>query len=800
MTRDDPPHFLDVAVQNNAGGHRLYAAVDHLNWVRFDLGDPSNPWGTTMDIDHHEGFPEPRPVPERVNWLRAIEDSEWNPTLFVVDDLDGTPARDVTFTHRVDVVEHGSKTALVVGALNLPWFTNGRVKSPGWIIDQTFLRKGNVSGPTFEMIGSGEVTVPGTNEITTKFDLTCVYDDVDNLAPMHGSGVPSLAAPNLDRWLPVGAIGLFVPPDQSANGPGDLIRVVHGASTLLPASNDPMNFDAINYNNSTVCVSFFDLDPLADPAVVLPYWLRSPDDISGRYNFAAGFARADDRVVIQGGNDNALREDGLVWTDDITNSAGSLEFDLNPTPGVDDARCDTGTVFEQNAQWVDGTSTQWVIGSRSLPLPLEEQVWYFGKHTFITTTSGAPLVTLDDEWFIEAPFDRWERVDASDRPYYMSGMTNPAYDAYTRANRPLGEPEEDFVFFTRATSADGVQALARNLMVPDLEAGPNDEVQIRDPRGAFPSSPWSTFQLNTHPEWNNFPFDEVQFPGTGVYSWTRAREFWSTRNVMVEALATKTFVPKLIELPIDSARTSQRWVLAVPCDYAGCPERVDEVAAGLTATPMGTGGELPALNASYRPDAIWADQFGKAFALLFDVHDPWQLVEDALDVTPTDPAGSTAIDPLFLSRDGGLAFQVEHVRLEGAAGVLHDILFVVDFAGSVAAFDISDALYVSEVDGHRDPISVWDVPPQAMDVQDTNVYGVALDKVAPNRVNVYAAVPRLGVVVTAFEVATGFSAQKGVRIKTAGEAYHCVIRGTGADRVLLVDDSTAGYRFYGIGD
>ncbi len=457
ITRDDPPHFLDVAVQSDGpNSHYLYAAVDHLNWVRFDLNDPADNWRNGITIDHHEGVPSVEPAAgDKLIWGR---EPEWPaPTLFELSNLDGTDARDVTYTssvHLAEITDGGTtRTMLVAGALNGPWAHTARVKGPGFQFDQSFNTRGGISFQPVLLYGKGQITIPSSMETEANYAVTAVYD-LDALAPLHPGGVPSTSTPNLTRWLPVGAFSLFVPSDQSGNGGNALLRVLHGDSTQV--GDNTLQFNLQEKDNSTVCVSFFDLDPAADPTVVLPFWLRGPEVMTGRYTFGAGFLNKDSDIVLQGGNDARLYAQGLIHTNNLESGTGTLDIlPQDPATTDEDERLDLGTIYSPLAQFDDPMDPDVVWTSGSIAPsnnPGGGQFMRFAKHT-VDSTGPLPTVDLDTVWTIEAPLDRWGRRG---RPYYLSEVSDSAYDAYAMSVLPVGEVGEAFMFGTRSLSPDGI--------------------------------------------------------------------------------------------------------------------------------------------------------------------------------------------------------------------------------------------------------------------------------------------------------------------------------------------------------
>jgi hypothetical protein len=153
VTRSDPPVFLDVAVQNDADGHFLYAAVDHLAWVRFDLDDT---WTPGIPIDHHEGedvsiqdgllFPRSNDV-----WFGgALKETAWDPPLVrAIELIPNLEFVAMPFCRELDVtrVERTPgvyESVLVALYKSRPWNLSSRGgRGPGVTYDNWFTRSGN---------------------------------------------------------------------------------------------------------------------------------------------------------------------------------------------------------------------------------------------------------------------------------------------------------------------------------------------------------------------------------------------------------------------------------------------------------------------------------------------------------------------------------------------------------------------------------------------------------------------------------------------------------------------------------
>lgn len=812
VLRHDPPHVLDVAVQNDADGHYLYVAADHLGWLRFAL---DGAFGPELLIDHHEGIPSRphpgapgRPAGDRTRWLREV-DLAPDGVVFEPTDLDGTPERNARFAHRVELSRVGEgaaeRTALVVGYGGTPWSLGALVRGPGRQLDQTLAEIGGHDFEALELLDKGKVPAPNLDLSNpggpprpvgyAGVSVLGVYDDVAHLTALH-VGQPSSVTPNLDRWIPVGVRSIHVLPREPHGG--ELLRVLHGAG-FLGDFGTPVPDPRFPFATYSVGVSFFDLSPGADPDLRLPVWLRDEERLRGRYAYGAGFAAADPRVVVQTLNDTPIRADGLVWTEGP--DAGGVR-QLALPPGSDgDPRLQTGVVFDQDARWLEGASTEWVIGSADV---LGAAGWTLAEHLFGTAPgSGAPTVDLVRSSLLGTPTDRY---GALQRDYYLGGVTDPGYDLFSAARRPAGEPASRFAFLTRAVTPDGLQVVGREPLVAALPQS-GAPLAFADPRLLAPGvNPWTSYSLNTHPEWDQVPFDPARPapPGDPLRTYERGAQFWTSRLPLAENASTLTLPPDAARVP-DAA--GDGWILGVPAGFASCPPDLDALIAGPLAIdpaqPFGGPFDFLPVSPSFRPVTEWSDQFRRGTCILFDLRDPWRGAAEATSPVPPVPGmtgprppGTSSLDPLFLSRAGSCAFDLEFIELRDLNGGLHVLAFVADFSGAVEVFDVTDVLTNSA--GPRHPIATWLAPPDVLEGLSPNVYDVELDAVSDERVDVYVAASRTGVHVTSFELAGGFTPPaESVRIKTAGEAHTCAIRRTESGSLLLVADLTGGYRFFG---
>jgi len=370
-----------------------------------------------------------------------------------------------------------------------------------------------------------------------------------------------------------------------------------------------------------------------------------------------------------------------------------------------------------------------------------------------------------------------------------------------------------------------------------------------------PRSPDWTFTLNSHPEWNNLDYPRraaVQPNGSLAHSqqlfhhipepeltYTEPDFAGRTQDHLAvfplkEIVSTYTFLPKFTALPLDAAGNSHAQVLGAPCGYASCPPNLSNALETVLAIdPNDPFPTLPNSNwgqnyhflpipSEYNATPPWADQFRRGFVSLWQMSgppafptytdpqnptttildvDPWSRARRGTDPTPPNawhpierPAGSPDLDPLFLLGEGSSAFQLHFVDLTNDELESRHFALVVDFNGTVQAFDISDLLLQSL--GPRGPVDVWDAPLDPLELHPPNIFDLATASTGdPGSVEVYVACTRVGVQVVTFDADTFFGGTT-QRLVTPGSPHSVSVREWPQGKLLLVDDLMAGYRFY----
>jgi len=590
LIRSDPPYFMDVALQNDEGGHFLYCAMGHLGWLRFDLA--AHHFENGMPIHHLEGRPalarDPStgaPLGTSVEfspgWRRSIELDRPDSSPFLEPfDLDDPAKPNALHAYQVALTRVGvgmdERTVLVVQYHTLPWTMEPRVKGPGRILDQTF-----------EQIGTwGLEYIPLWRRETAS--CLAVYDDLGSLslpfrfALVGGVGQVFSKDPsgvdlaNHTRATRAGGETLHVPYTQPDNGDPtkERLRILHTdhvLTTSLPSTPPPPTVPpsagadlVFKPDRGNVCVSFIDLGTggTNHPSANYPAIVRDQTQMTGRYAFAAAFADiGDGNVVLQANNDFPVDPPAPVVSLGLETPSGSLGRLSAPNPppppitwtSTQDKRLDSGVWGDERCQFLLGTGSsteQWVIGDRSITaVPSVGLYYYFGQHTYQANPNGIPTIELVGQWLLGRAQHRFG-VDL--HGYYRFLTSHPMLDAYTQPLAagiaaglsgldPLGLVADTFVTAGRGGSPDGVLLIGRNTVLQYLTGQPSRDDLAYDFRG----DPWErevditygqqqpfsrsadwTFTLNSHPEWNNLEYPRRAVPQPNSSTLARSQQLF----------------------------------------------------------------------------------------------------------------------------------------------------------------------------------------------------------------------------------------------------------------------------------
>lgn len=822
LDRYERPIFTDVAVQDDGAGdegarmHYLYCTVDHLNWVRFDLG---HPWTASMPIDHHEGEPiaiERRPIwhkdrapahlhPNGVEPLSSY--GTWKQMMRAVDlpPLDGTQAgasrMDTTFARRVELVDPppGSSFVhklVVVTAAGLPFLGTGLPVAPRANYDYSWQKLGGIALAT-----GGHLT--GNILDST----TIVYDSADLAGNRNEIG-----------YIRSGGFSLFVPPDQSTTGDPDTLKLLHNnQATGIVGTLQGSDHDLLN----EVCLSFYDL---ANPPTELgvPIFLRGSDavDARGRYNNGIGYCISDTRILTSSHNDGLPLMDGILWSRPSGNSVVIGPTDTTPIPG-NDVRMETGLTCPQNNQWETPDDVpanndyvhHYMVGQGKAPDPLVPPPlnifagWSIARSTvdIVTTTVG---VTHDWRRVFKLPRDRWFRFPRGG--YVNSATTDTVFTDWAIPRATGGEPIDYFFLATGGTS--------EGMIVVDRSRFLASRLDIGVPGGSPPVAGSANFaidwpdvptfgrqiRLNTHPEWDPIPSASSESEASC--------QWWLTG---IEQQGTSlTWTPLLLNYPQALSQQStptEEWILAVPCftlsnphteapmqglagtvDIGGSPVSLDDTFANTWFAPTNIDAETNELLQNYSHGFV---QF-------------WRLTDLPSIQSHLDDEGDSDLPFIVLPHANTSAWRLDSVVAgEGASAQV--LLFIADFGGHLYVYDVTDVPDLPRLSTGLPNaihlIETWNAPTGPLDDLPSNVRSLAIDKVDDNHVRAYVGVPCIGIEILELTRTTSSSAWSfaatSERIETPGDPYGLTIRPAdpvrGTPKSLLVSDAFGGLRIYG---
>ena len=289
LARNEPPIFTDVAVQNFHGGHYLYATLDTLGWVSFDLSDA---WSPTMDIHYHAGEPSP-PAPD---------EHPFGQIQFQLAELPEAP-NDFTYLRSVRVLDHGDRTVLAVHGVEETILSNLGYRTEGTTFNHDASTINAVPVGLFGGFEGNAIRLlrGGTDTYIYDIDAGGVPTADPILVPGGGGEIELLPGATLDE------AELFV--QSRRDTLHHSVDLVTGASTLL---GDRLAMDRPGFE----CLGI-------------------------------GYSIVNPNVILTASNDGGFPTYGSVST------CGSIlvhHFEPHPTQGGDN-RVANGLFFDQEGQW-----------------------------------------------------------------------------------------------------------------------------------------------------------------------------------------------------------------------------------------------------------------------------------------------------------------------------------------------------------------------------------------------------------------------------------------------------------------
>jgi len=738
VTRQEPPVFTDVAVQNFQAPndkHYLYATVDTLGWVRFDLSDP---WGADMMIEHHEGTAYP-------------EDINDHPFGEIQFELNGG----YSYPTQVRVIESQGEVLVAVNMSGASMVRNVGHRTEGSVLNYAansfngipdyFFLKGNRLDRILG--GTGEVLIYRVDTTGTIGAFTGYEFDAD-LEPTPDPGnVEEEALPTL----------------FSQFGGRDIS--FHPASPGVP--NRPLLFVQAGKVTDKVRV---DLDPpLPEDIMFERLGGRVKADRPGSERFRVGYCVVNPDVLLVGSNDGFFSAHGIhaLCGSDLLNF-------YDPSPGGADGRFNAGIYFDHEGQWPvldEGTSGE--RAGMQISIGGLDGNRYRVHLLDPGDPCGVPQVEPDliHTWRIGTPTDRFKKQ----KRWYIGGTVNEAYDA---------EIGQNMLYMAGSNTPQGIVAIDRDefeeWLFDNTGTGASSDLHMDN---AGPDVIVGT--LNTDPELSKVP----NTPATEEFLQTLYFDSDPSEKFNI-AGGLLTFAPRIVKVPSTQGGTADTWVLAAQCGFLENGQEKRDVANKQFAAYEDNNG-VPIGEEDWTADSEVGDMT-RLVLQFWDISDPdtFDDTEEARDYGV--PANVTLIGDLDFAN--ALSLKVEEWGNR-------TYIFVADYGGCVLVYDMTDVLWNNQtpielVETYTPAKSLTDSLPNAVwDVVVDRAQWIS-GLTPMNEIYVYAAVERLGVEVLRFDPSCplGDRLKKVRLIQTPGNVRSMIIRGAGSDRSLILSDGEAGLR------
>ena len=505
--REEPPVFTDVAVQNFCGRY-LYATVDTVGWVRFDLSDPtSNPWSDQMPIDYQAGAPYPAP-----------------PDQHPFGEIQLGLGDDYTYPKQVRVVQIDAQRALL--AVNTTGVT--MVQPVGYRTEGSVFDHG---AATFNGIPARyfleEAILRGENGIYL-YEIACDGTVGDPTVVSTDGGAEAIPAADLDPLSPIRKDPFGAKDMALLAGPG-----ADEATLFLHSKQRTAKF----------------LVTVGPPISYQEEGARVLVNRAGYESLVIGHSIVNPDVLMLGTNDGGFPAPGILAT-----CGSDLVRFYDPDENGSDGRYAMGNFFDQEGQWEVLSDNQFAgmqfsIGTNDF------------KYRLRLYDPGDPCADpqvepkLEHTWLIKT---RTHRLGARDR-WYFQGTVNDAYDADTG---------REMLFVSATQTPEGIVAFDRQQLedwvFANMTGTPeNPDKTILDivqvPQGVVVA------KLNTDPEFRNVP--NGRDPGDPTHRFLQTQTFPGDPEQFNISGRLQTFTPRTMKLPSAQGGGADTWVLAAPCGF-----------------------------------------------------------------------------------------------------------------------------------------------------------------------------------------------------------------------------------------
>ena len=699
--REELPIFSDVVV--DVSGDYLFAALENLGWARFDL---SSSWTSSMDITHHEG----EPVDDNERPFRFRLREGYKPTF--VRALDSKSSLD---SSSILAITGGSVTIMKELHTKLPGISyNPRVEWNG-----------------FEnALNNGEAQ-------TALYQVSSLTAGQYNNTSLHkvGGGDVLIAASGLDSVMNVYTYG------KDVSG----LDIRHRNTTI---TSIPMTINTINGTNTIYSHDLYSIRTISD-------------HVKGTHTFGVEPSIVDESVLITGGNDGSLLNDGFLVKGVEDSKEVIKAWDASSTG--DEAYLSLGIRTTNFAQWKKcgppGARGQYAAGERFTSGPTYGY-WGIKSYNIPQDSYNNEPFSLGEHAFM---YPRSSFGVVSSRPYYGVVSRSVEYDNYLAS-----QGKSPYLFMNATNSAEGLIMVCRDSLLGVLskpymafDSGVSADTFLPQNEDLFTA-------FETHPE--------VSGMDRGL---AKYKEYWSDFAGQT-APVFLSWMPSVFTVE-DSG--TDKWIACVPCNSI---VNFHDLSAAVLRNNYGDNSADPAISfdaSSETPDATLSGNYDRGMALFFDITDP-TLLSTGPD---EDDVIKSTFPKIILPNNPSAVWEVETVVLGTKTYIV-----VADEMGSIYSYDASTIF--TETGATLNASGTWDASASNFDEQPNNIFSLAIDKVSSTDTSayVYVGVKRLGVEV--LRINSNGSLTHEELIQTWDSPHDIKLYGEHPNRRMLVTDYTGGIR------
>ena len=737
--REERPIFSDVATDTVNG--KLYAAMENLGWVQFDLAPT---WTSSLAITHHEGSgvegegaSDPQPYLFR---LRSNNDGTYVRTLDIKESYNSSYGPILGIS--------GNKRTLLTG------YTG--VRTPGVSYHPSFGWNGFLGHEGYPPVaGKGTTCLYVTSSL--------VGGDFNNTSRNWVGGLDlilSTSATN-GNWMNVFTNGNRY---WAADG-SEVINAAHSHPMTINwwASNSPGT-------ESTASVVSLAVDTSGERDATV--------SMRGTVTFGAEPCIKNKKVLLHGGNDGYLNNTGFLvrGSDDTGSIIKAWDVDALPSEGSVDL--DLGIRATKFAQYNITSDILCAIGERKSRKRTDNSD-VFGYWGFKTFSVSANSFFRDEpevlgEHALKYPNNSFGSI--SKRPYYGTASRSETFDNYCINPPPGTDPSKPFMWLNATNTPEGLIMLDSHYLQV-VRNKPFSDPYEDDAQDLLNTDPNIFTAFETHPEVSGM--DRGSTDASGFFR----------HKAGFTPIPFISWLPNIFSVT-DPGSGGDKMIMCIPChtivNYPNLVSHVDRFySKSGTSTP---------LTPHHRCDlsAVWettnhdlSSNYDHGMALFFDLTNYQNFPKGG-----SNPVQSN-LPRIILPNNPSAVWQVENVMLDNIVYVV-----VLDMMGSVYVYN---AAHIFNSPTTLTPVTSWDASASNFDKGNNNGFSIAIDKVnsTDTSAHIYVGIKRLGVEVLILNPEESLSADKLTHqelIKTWDSPHNIVIEGNGDARTMLVSDYAGGIR------